>query len=91
MAPSSVLPTTSVALRVIVRFSVSGETNGALRNKLSNVLTTAGLTQGQNTATYEGSGIKPTTLGVATAEFWNAVAYHQGPGIIDHFWMYADG
>lgn len=79
-------------MRVIVRFSIDGEGNSALRNKLASILESAGVVRSKKTGTYEGE-LSEATLGSAVASFWETVAEHQNqvPGVgIDHFWMYAD-
>lgn len=77
-------------MRVIVRFSVDNETNSALRNKLSGVLTRANFVRNANTATYENQHISSDRIGATLGEFWKRANNHQGPGRLDHFWMYSD-
>lgn len=77
-------------MRVIVRFSVDGESNGALRNKLTGRLQRAGFVRAQNTATYENANINEGDLATSLAGFWRAANNHQGPGRLDHFWLYSD-
>jgi hypothetical protein len=77
-------------MRAIVRFSVDGEANSALRNNLSGVLTRAGFSRNANTATYEASHLSKGDIGKALGEFWRRANGHKGPGRLDHFWMYSD-
>lgn len=77
-------------MRVIIRFSVDNENNGALRNKLAGVLTRSGMTRDANTATYEAIHLTSLDVGKMLSEFWKRANNHQGPGSIDHFWMYSD-
>ena len=79
-------------MRAIIRFSVDGEKNGALRNKLRKVLTDAVFLEKHNTATYERSGKRLTESVIANslASFWKEAKGHKGPGKLDHFWMYAE-
>ena len=77
-------------MKVTIRFSVDGETDGALRNALLAALSAKGIALKQNeTATYESMSIAPADLSKALAEFWRVADNHQGPGRIDHCWMYA--
>jgi hypothetical protein len=77
-------------MRVIIRFSVDNEANSALRNKLSGVLTRAGLARSANTATYEALHMSQTSISKMLGEFWKRANSHGGPGRLDHFWMYSD-
>lgn len=77
-------------MRAIIRFSVDNEKNGALRNKLTGVLTGAQFVRFGNTATYENTNISETELGNAVSTFWTTAAGHTAGGRIDHFWMYCD-
>ncbi|GLR54328.1 hypothetical protein GCM10007923_55450 [Shinella yambaruensis] len=79
-----------IIVRVIIRFSVDNENNSALRNKLTGVLTRAGLVRGANTATYEAMHLTSGNVGHMLSAFWRRANNHQGPGRIDHFWMYSD-
>ncbi|MHB1021499.1 MAG: hypothetical protein ACYC46_10325 [Acidobacteriaceae bacterium] len=76
-------------MRTIIRFSVDGEKDSRLRNKLKEVLVNSKLTDTHKTATYEG---KTTVkkLAACLQRFWQTVDQHQGSGKIDHFWMYCD-
>ena len=77
-------------MQVIVRFSIDGEKNSALRNKLAKVLEGAGFNRSANTATYRHTHIEPAGLQAALNDFWHAAATHKGNGKVDHFWMYTD-
>jgi hypothetical protein len=77
-------------MRVIIRFSVDGEANSALRNKLSGRLTRAGFVRAQNTATYENGNIDEGDAATLLASFWRCANNHAGPGRLDHFWLYSD-
>ncbi|MGO9605414.1 MAG: hypothetical protein ACLQAT_18835 [Candidatus Binataceae bacterium] len=77
-------------MRAIIRFSVDNETNGALNNKLNKVLTDANFAKAQNTATYERIGLQALGLGQMLEKFWSTAHGHEGPGRLDHFWMYSD-
>ncbi len=76
-------------MRTIVRFSIDGEKNRALGNKLTKVLVDSGFQYLDGTATYEGD-LTPGTLGIALQSFWDKASTHVGPGTVDHFWMYSD-
>jgi hypothetical protein len=77
-------------MQAIIRFSIDGEKNSALRNKLAGVLEGAGFSRGGNTATYRHAHIEPAGIQAALNGFWGAAAAHKGNGKVDHFWMYAD-
>jgi hypothetical protein len=77
-------------MRVIIRFSVDGEQDGALRNKLKGKLENSGFRLLTHTATYQNVRIAETDLATALRLFWRTAATHPGPGSIDHFWLYSD-
>lgn len=77
-------------MQAIIRFSIDGEKNGALRNKLKAGLEQAGFVHAGNTATYRHNNIDPNQLSTALGAFWGAASGHKGNGKVDHFWMYAD-
>lgn len=77
-------------MRAIIRFSVDGEANSALRNKLANWLIGKGFVRAGNTATYEHQHIAKADLAKVLGDFWRKANSHQGPGRLDHFWMYSD-
>jgi hypothetical protein len=81
-----------VAVRAIIRFSIDGETDGALSLKLRRYLENKrGFRKlPGNTATYEHRKTTEKKLSYTTRTFWRTVTDHAGPGHIDHFWMYAD-
>jgi hypothetical protein len=76
-------------MRVIIRFSLDGDTNSKLRNKLNAVLKKHGITLRKRTGTYEGIGIDAFEIEQAMVEFWSK-AQTLSPTKIDHFWMYTD-
>lgn len=78
-------------MRSIIRFSVDGELNGQLRNKLAKVLTDAGYVLNKHvTATYETASISEADLASTMGQFW-AATNSASPGVkVDHVWMYAD-
>ena len=78
-------------MRSIIRFSVDGETNSALRNKLAKVLTEAGYSLDPHvTATYEAGNISPVDLAKTVQLFWTTAGDPPDGVAIDHVWMYAD-
>jgi hypothetical protein len=77
-------------MRTIIRFSINGEGNGALRNSLHGILVNDGLFTLTGTATYERLDATPNELSVLMEAFWEAIGNHQGQGAVDHFWMYSD-
>jgi len=83
-------------MRVIIRFSVNGETDSKLRNKLNSKLAANGITLQRATGTYENrsNSVDEHMLATALADFWVEANLHRqhnvGPGTIDHFWMYID-
>ena len=78
-------------MRSIIRFSVDGEKNSALRNQLAKILTDAGYVLNPHvTATWEAAAISPEAVARTMEAFWNK-ASQPPPGVsIDHVWMYAD-
>jgi len=78
-------------MRAIIRFSIDGEQDGALRNNLANILTAAQFALNPNvTATWEAAGITALDLSRTMRAFWHTAETHQGPGHIDHVWTYCD-
>lgn len=77
-------------MQAIIRFSIDGEKNGALRNKLKGRLEQAGFVHAGNTATYRHNNIDPAGLSTALSDFWATASGHKGNGKVDHFWMYTD-
>jgi hypothetical protein len=62
-------------VRSIVRFSVDGEQDGQLRNRLVKILTDAGFVLNPRvTATYEHANIAPAALAAAMQNFWAQAA-----------------
>lgn len=82
-------------MRVIIRFSINGEDNGALRNALASCLEQAAF-QRTTTATWENEDIGPKPLGELMCIFWSIVGDPQAqPSVqdtagIDHVWVYTD-
>ena len=78
-------------MRVIFRFSVDGESDGALRNRLANTLTRNGFVLNRNvTATFEHEDISERDLALVMQSFWKRAHDFNGDASIDHVWMYAD-
>jgi hypothetical protein len=77
-------------MRTIIRFSIENEKNSALRNRLATILESGNFVRQGKTATWEHRNIGNRKLGRILGEFWRAAAGHQGPGHVDHFWMYSD-
>ncbi len=78
-------------MRAIVRFSVDGEADGQLRNRLAGVLTNAGFALNPHvTATWEHPDIPPNDLAQTMADFWNAAHNPPNNAHLDHVWMYSD-
>jgi hypothetical protein len=82
-------------MRVIIRFSIDGERNGAVRNALAWQLSNVGM-QNTGTGTWEHQAILPANLALAMSGFWKvagdvASVYGADPGVsIDHIWIYTD-
>ncbi len=77
-------------MRVTLRFSVSNEQNGTLRNKLATALESHGVAlKTGETGTYECNALSEAGLRAALLAFWTEASNFQGPGHIDHVWMYA--
>ncbi|MBK5960946.1 hypothetical protein CCR97_22465 [Rhodoplanes elegans] len=74
-------------MNVTIKFSVDSDQGGVLTGILGRILTDAGLVRTGNTATYSGQLVE-NALGDLQLEFWTAAAIHDGPGRIDHVWMY---
>lgn len=77
-------------MQVIIRFSLDGDQNGVLWNRLNTALNQSGFVRSGNTATHRHGNISAAGVQQAMNNFWNAIATHNGPGQIDHFWMYSD-
>jgi len=79
-------------MRSIIRFSVDGESNSQLRNRLAKILTDAGYVLNPHvTATYEIADISEANLSVTMQAFWREANNPPAPGVkVDHVWMYAD-
>ena len=76
-------------MKVTIRFSVDGESDGALRNKLVAALGDKAIRLKPNeTGTFEAGSISEGDLTAAIRDFWAAAAAHTGPGKIDHVWFY---
>mgnify|MGYP001294259321 CR=1 FL=1 len=78
-------------MRSIVRFSVDGETDGQLRNRLAAQLTDAGFVLNPHvTATYEHNMINEHELAGVMQQFWYQAMNPPNSAHVDHVWMYAD-
>jgi len=79
-------------MRSIIRFSVDGEANSQLRNRLAKILTDAGYVLNPHvTATYETGDISAANLASTMQRFWADASNPPVPGVkVDHVWMYAD-
>lgn len=77
-------------MQAIIRFSIDGDQNSALRNKLAGVLQGAGFGKKANTATWVNDAIDTDGLAAATSAFWTTAHTHTGPGKVDHFWMHSE-
>ena len=82
-------------MRVIIRFSIDGETNGGVRKALAYRLTNVGI-KNTRTGTWEHPDIPAANLALAMNGFWKVVAAPSSvPGAqegvsIDHVWLYTD-
>lgn len=80
-------------MRGIVRISITGEQNGALRNKLAGICGKYGFRTGPggtSTGTWQNSNIDKADIAAFQAEYWQTVAEHSGPGELDNFWCTID-
>ena len=78
-------------MRAIIRFSLDDDQDGALNGKLRKYLEKRGFKKlPGNTGTYEHRKNTERKLSFTTRNFWMKITNHNGPGHIDHFWMYAD-
>lgn len=78
-------------MRAIIRFSVDGEQNSALRNKLAAALENGGFVLNPRvTATYENDDIEEHALGSVMLDFWHEANNPPNNARLDHVWMYAD-
>jgi hypothetical protein len=80
-------------MRTIIRISITGEQNGALRNILAGIATNSGFKTGPggaSTGTWQNSNISKTDLAAFQAKFWQAIADHDGPGTLDNAWSTVD-
>ena len=78
-------------MRAIVRFSVDGESDGQLRNRLTAILKDAGFVfNSRVTATYEHASIKEYELAAMMQQFWYQAMNPPNAAHVDHVWMYAD-
>jgi hypothetical protein len=78
-------------VRIIIRFSLDGDDDGALRARLGDILKRNGLTVRKGTGLYEGSiqKVNFVVLGANLAAFWEELN-NSSKGKLDHFWMYVD-
>jgi len=78
-------------MRSIIRFSVDGEQDGKLRNRLAKVLTDSGYVLNTHvTATYEHGSITPANLAAVMRDFWQQASNPPNQATVDHVWMYSD-
>ncbi len=77
-------------MRVIIRFSIDNEKDGALRNKLATKLRAAKFGLLKHTATWSNTTISEHRLALTLSAFWRTADGHSGPGRLDHFWLYSD-
>lgn len=78
-------------MRTIIRFSINGESNSRLRNRLATILQQHGFHRGGGrTATYEHADIGEAQLAAAMLEFWAQAQNAPNQAHLDHFWMYSD-
>ncbi len=59
-------------MRVILRFSINGETNGAVRNQIAWHLKNVGM-RNTGTGTWEHDAILPVNLALAMKSVWTIV------------------
>ena len=82
-------------MRVILRFSVNGDSGGAVRNALAWHLSNINM-KNTGTGTWELESIPPKNLALAMTGFWKIVGdLASVPGAapdvsIDHVWLYVD-
>lgn len=77
-------------MRVVIRFSLNGDSGSTLRNALKTILEDKGINwTGRTTATYEGD-VAESAIREALSSFWKRVANFRPPTKLDHFWMYTD-
>jgi len=74
---------------MILRFSVDGETDNKLGLKLRAVLKKHKVLLEGKTGTYE-KYFATKRLSDCIEDFWSTASEYEGPGHVDHFWMYAD-
>ena len=80
-------------MRAIIRFSLNGDENSSLRNRLRDVLKNKRFLAdpgGANTSTWQNHHISVPDYADVIARFWETVAKHSGPGKMDNFWAYCD-
>jgi hypothetical protein len=80
-------------MRAVLRVSITGEQNGALRNALVAVAEKHGFKTdpgGANTGTWQTHSITEQQYAAFISEYWNAIANHAGPGRLDHIWTMTD-
>lgn len=78
-------------MRAIVRYSVDGEQDGQLSNRLRAILQTAGFMLNPHvTATYEHDSISEQQLAGTMLSFWQQAMNPPNKARVDHVWMYCD-
>ena len=78
-------------MRSIIRFSVDGEHDSQLRNRLAKILTDSGYVLNPKvTATYEHPKITSGDLASVMQSFWHQANNPPNQASVDHVWMYSD-
>lgn len=78
-------------MRAIVRYSVDGEQDGQLSNRLGAILQLAGFVLNPHvTATYEHNAISEHRLAQTMQSFWQQAVNPPNRAHVDHVWMYCD-
>lgn len=78
-------------MRAIIRYSVDGEQDGQLSDKLRAILQNAGFVLNRNvTATYEHNMISEHSLAQTMQNFWQQALNPPNQAHVDHVWMYCD-
>lgn len=78
-------------MRAIVRYSVEGEQDEQLNNRLREVLQKAGFVPNLHVAaTYEHNAISGPQLAQAMLDFWDQASHSPWHAHLEHVWMYSD-
>jgi hypothetical protein len=79
-----------MANQIILRFSLNGDTNSKIRNKIDGRLMSEGFTRG-HTATWQiASGATAAQLKAARSAVKTLVTLPSGGASLDHIWLYID-